>query len=42
MYGVTEIVAVLTVTPSLVTIKEGIAPLPDDANPMEVLLFVQL
>jgi hypothetical protein len=42
MTGVTVIVAVTTVVPLLVAIKDAISPVPLAARPIEGLLFVQL
>ena len=40
--GVTVIVAVTAVVPALVAVKDAISPLPLAANPILVVLFVQL
>lgn len=40
--GVTVIVAVKGDVPAFVATKDGISPVPLAANPMDVLLFVQL
>tara|TARA_R100000935_G_scaffold42272_3_gene64085 strand:+ start:2717 stop:2974 length:258 start_codon:yes stop_codon:yes gene_type:complete len=38
--GVTTIVAVTGLVPEFVAVKEGIFPVPEDANPIEGLVFV--
>ena len=40
--GVTVIVAVKSFSVVFVAVKAGMFPVPEAANPMEVLLFVQL
>tara|TARA_R100000935_G_scaffold30179_1_gene50508 strand:- start:691 stop:930 length:240 start_codon:yes stop_codon:yes gene_type:complete len=39
--GVTTIVAVTGLVPEFIAVKEGIFPVPVDANPIEGLVFVQ-